>query len=152
MRRGDVLAPGPRPTLKPPVGSSAGHGKIDVHTHILPPDLPDYRARDTRFLQLEHVDGVRARRLRADGTTFRMLESNAWDPELRIKECDTTGVRIQVLSTIPVLFSYAAPAADAHDFARHLNDHIADVVRRHPTRFVGLGTIPLQDPDRALSE
>jgi aminocarboxymuconate-semialdehyde decarboxylase len=134
------------------VGTIQVHGKIDVHTHILPPDLPDYRARDARFLKLEHLDDCRARLLRADGTTFRMLESNAWDPERRIRECETAGVRIQVLSTIPVLFSYAAPAQDALDLSRHLNDHIAGVVRRHPDRFIGLGTIPLQDPDRALVE
>lgn len=151
MRCGDVAAPGPCPALKP-VGSIANHGKIDVHTHILPPDLPDYRSRDARFLKLEHLEGCRARLLRADGTTFRMLESNAWDPDRRIQECDASGVRIQVLSTIPVLFSYAAPAKDALLLARHLNDHIATVVRGNPKRFVGLGTIPLQDPDLALSE
>jgi aminocarboxymuconate-semialdehyde decarboxylase len=90
--------------------------------------------------------------VRADGSTFRRLEANSWDPELRIRECDETGVRIQVLSTIPVLFSYGTPVSDTHDLARFLNDHIAGVVRGHPDRFVGLGTLPLQDPDRAVRE
>jgi aminocarboxymuconate-semialdehyde decarboxylase len=134
------------------VGSIAGQGKIDVHTHILPPDLPDYRSRDTRFLALEHLEGCRARLVRADGTTFRMLEQNAWDPDLRLRECDAAGVHIQVLSTIPVFFSYAARAEDAQDLARYLNDHLGGVVRSHPDRFVGLGTLPLQDPDRAIRE
>jgi aminocarboxymuconate-semialdehyde decarboxylase len=134
------------------VGSISSPGKIDVHTHILPPDLPDYSARDPRFLRLEHEDGCGARLMRADGTPFRNLTANAWDPEVRLRECDQAGVRIQVLSTIPVFFSYAARPPDAHDLARCLNDHIAGLVRKHPDRFVGLGTVPLQDPDRALQE
>ena len=152
MRRRDVAPPGACPALTPPVGSIPVRGKIDVHTHILPPDLPDYRSRDPRFLKLEHVDDCRARLVRADGSIFRLLESNAWDPDRRIRECDETGVRVQVLSTIPVLFAYAAPPQDAHDLARQLNDHIAETVRHHPDRFVGLGTLPLQDPDRAVRE
>jgi aminocarboxymuconate-semialdehyde decarboxylase len=59
---------------------------------------------------------------------------------------------MQVLSTVPVMFSYWAKPADALDLSRRLNDHIAEVVRAHPTRFAGLGTIPLQDPDLAAGE
>jgi aminocarboxymuconate-semialdehyde decarboxylase len=59
---------------------------------------------------------------------------------------------MQVLSTVPVMFSYWAKAADALDLSRRLNDHIAEVVREHPKRFAGLGTIPMQDPDLAAQE
>jgi aminocarboxymuconate-semialdehyde decarboxylase len=59
---------------------------------------------------------------------------------------------MQVLSTVPVMFSYWAKPADALDLSRRLNDHIAEVVRAHPSRFAGLGTIPLQDPDLAAGE
>jgi len=152
MRRGDDAAPGARTALNATVGTPLVSGKIDVHTHILPPDLPDYSPRDARFLKLEHLDACRAKLVRADGSTFRMLDANSWDPEERIRDCDEAGVELQVLSTIPVLFSYAASATDANDFARFLNDHIAGVVRRHPDRFVGLGTLPLQDPDLAMHE
>jgi len=50
------------------------------------------------------------------------------------------------------MFSYWAKPADALDLSRRLNDHIAEVVRNHPTRFAGLATIPLQDPELAARE
>ena len=59
---------------------------------------------------------------------------------------------MQVLSTVPVMFSYWAKPADGLDLSRRLNDHIAEVVRAHPARFAGLGTIPLQDPELAARE
>ena len=87
-----------------------------------------------------------------DGRFFREIEENCWSPEARIAECDRDGTDIQVLSTVPVLFAYWAEPKDAHDLARLLNDHIAEVVSAHPRRFVGLGSLPLQAPDRSVVE
>jgi aminocarboxymuconate-semialdehyde decarboxylase len=71
---------------------------------------------------------------------------------VRIAECDATQVGVQVLSTVPVMFSYWAKARDALDVARFLNDHVASICRAHPARFLGLATVPLQDPELATRE
>jgi aminocarboxymuconate-semialdehyde decarboxylase len=127
--------------------------KIDLHTHILPRAWPDLDAKYgySGFVRLEHHQPCCARMMIGD-RFFREIGDNVWDPARRIEECDRTGVTMQVLSTVPVMFSYWAKPADALDLSRRLNDHIAEVVRSHPTRFAGLGTIPLQDPELAARE
>lgn len=127
--------------------------KIDLHTHILPPRWPDLRARYGYggFVQLEE-SGPGCARMVIDGKGFRDIESNCWDPHRRIEECSRHCVDVQVLSTVPVMFSYWAQPRDTLDLARLLNDHIAEVVRTHPKRFVGLGTVPMQDAELAIGE
>ncbi len=127
--------------------------KIDLHTHILPRDWPDLDAKYGYggFVRLDHYKPCCARMMMGD-SVFREITDNAWDPKRRIEECDNAGVSMQVLSTVPVMFSYWAKPADGLDLCRRLNDHIAEIVRDHPTRFAGLATIPLQDPDLAARE
>lgn len=127
--------------------------KIDLHTHILPRQWPDLDAKYgyTGFVRLEHYHPCRARMMIGDGL-FREITDNVWDPKRRIEEMDAAAVTMQVLSTVPVMFSYWAKPADALDLCRFLNDHIAEVVRKYPARFAGLGTIPLQDVDLAARE
>jgi aminocarboxymuconate-semialdehyde decarboxylase len=127
--------------------------KIDVHTHILPERWPDLDARYGYggFVRLEHHRPGCARMMVGDHS-FREIKDNSWDPGRRIEECDRDGVHVQVLSTVPVMFAYWAKPEHTLDLARILNDHIASVVRDHPKRFVGLGTLPMQDPELAVGE
>jgi aminocarboxymuconate-semialdehyde decarboxylase len=127
--------------------------KIDLHTHILPREWPDLDARFgySGFVRLDHYKPCCARMMIGD-RAFREITDNVWDPMRRIEEMDVAAVTMQVLSTVPVMFSYWAKPKDALELSRILNDHIAEIVRAYPTRFAGLGTIPLQDPQLAAAE
>lgn len=90
--------------------------------------------------------------MRDDGKFFREIEDNCWSSDARIKECDHSGVHVQVLSTVPVMFSYWAKAQDCLDLSMFLNDHIMGIVHKYPKKFIGLGTIPLQDTRLSIKE
>ena len=59
-----------------------------------------------------------------DGNFFRKVDPNCWDADLRVAEMDRDGVSVQVLSTVPVLFSYWAKPEDTLDFSRFINDDL----------------------------
>ena len=100
--------------------------RIDIHTHILPKEWPDLKKKYGYggWIHLDHHKTGCARMMK-DSQFFREVGSNLWDPEIRCIEYDTFGIDVQVLSTVPVMFSYWAKPEHALDLSKLLNDHIA---------------------------
>src|SRR5579883_17405 len=126
---------------------------VDIHTHILPPHLPRWADKFGYggFVELAQEQPGCAHMM-IDGKFFRAVEMNCWSAEKRIEECEACGVCVQVLSTVPVMFSYWTKPEHGYEVARFLNDDIAEAVRKYPRRFIGLGTLPLQAPELAVRE
>lgn len=127
--------------------------KIDTHAHYLPKHWPNLAEKygDQRFPVIHHGEDGRAR-IYKDGKFFREIWPKTWDPELRIAEYAAFGVQVQVLSTVPVMFSYWAKAQHALELHQALNDHLAETCRRHRRHYAGIGTVPLQSPRLAIQE
>ncbi len=127
--------------------------KIDMHTHILPKELPrwanEFGYGD--FIHLEHHREGYARMMQGD-RFFREIKSNCWDPELRIEDYERFDTQVQVVCTIPVMFSYWAKPEDGLKVARFLNDDLANLVAKYPKNYVGLGTLPMQDAGKSIQE
>lgn len=126
---------------------------VDIHTHILPKEIPNFHKEFGygEFIRLEHHKPKYANMIKGD-EFFREIYCNCYDPVVRMNENQKSGVTVQVLSTVPVMFSYWAKPTDGAKVARYLNDDIANTVSRHPQSFAGLGTLPLQDPELAVEE
>jgi aminocarboxymuconate-semialdehyde decarboxylase len=127
--------------------------KIDVHAHILPRDWPDLATKygDDRFPVIHHTEDG-GHRIYKDGKFFREIFPKTWDAEERIADYARFGVQVQVISTVPVMFSYWAKPQHAFELHQALNDHTAAICRKHPLHYAGIGTVPLQSPQLAVQE
>jgi aminocarboxymuconate-semialdehyde decarboxylase len=127
--------------------------KIDMHTHIIPSKLPDWTTKfgygDFIFLEQNNDNSAD---MMQGGKFFRRIQENCWDENIRIDEYKNFNTQVQVVCTIPVLFSYWANAKDCLETSLFLNDHICDLVARFPKNYIGLGTLPMQDSKLAIQE
>ena len=127
--------------------------KIDMHTHIIPRDMPNWTEKfgygDFIYLR-GHKEG--SAKMMKGNQFFREIQSNCWDAEERIEEYTKFNTQVQVVCTIPVMFSYWANPDDCLDLSRFLNDHIAELTQDYPKNYVGLATLPMQDTDLAIQE
>lgn len=128
--------------------------KIDSHNHILPKTIPDFKSKFGYggFIQLHPTENGYADMIRDDGKFFRAVEPNCMDPLVRLEEMDQFNVDVQVLSTVPVMFSEWAKPEHTQQVNRFLNEDIAKTVQDNPKRFVGLGAVPLNDPSLGIEE
>ena len=127
--------------------------KIDMHTHIIPKDLPDWQKKFgyDGFIQLDHHKKGWARMMMGE-KFFREINENCWDPEVRIREYQKYHTQVQVVCTIPVLFAYFAKPKDGLEVSKFLNDDVAELINKYPKNYIGLGTIPMQSPELAVRE
>ena len=80
--------------------------------------------------------------------------AGALDLDRRIVDMDSEGIEIQVLyGGLSIGVTGFSDPGFADDFARAYNDWLLDdVCGRYPDRLVGVCTVPLQDPSRAVRE
>jgi aminocarboxymuconate-semialdehyde decarboxylase len=83
---------------------------------------------------------------------FRTVEENCFNADIRIPDYKKFNTQVQVVCTVPVMFSYWAKAKDTLELSQFLNDHIAELQVKYPKNYVGLGTVPMQDTDLAIQE
>ena len=124
-----------------------------MHSHIIPKNLPDWEKKFgyEGFIRLEHHKPTWANMMQGDNF-FREINHNCWDPEVRINEYEKYTTQVQVVCTIPVLFAYFSKPKDGLEVARFLNDDLANLVNKYPKKYIGLGSLPMQDPELAVQE
>lgn len=120
---------------------------IDCQSHLFAPEivaLMEKRQTDPRVFTR---DGVRFVQM---GDWLRKIPPQYLDVDAKLAAMDANGIALTALSINdpgPEWFGNDGPAV-----AQMMNDFVAGVVRRHPTRFFGLCVLPLQDMKASLAE
>jgi len=127
--------------------------KIDMHTHIIPKEMPNWTEKFGYgdFIYLQHHREGFAKMMKGN-QFFREIRENCWAPEVRIEEYAAFNTQVQVVCTIPVMFSYWAKPDDCLQLSQFLNDDLAALCETYPKNYIGLGTVPMQDTDLAIQE
>jgi aminocarboxymuconate-semialdehyde decarboxylase len=127
--------------------------KIDCHTHILPKKMPNWADKFGYgdFIYLQHHKKGFANMMRGN-QFFREIKENCWNPDLRIEEYAQFNTQVQVVCTIPVMFSYWAKPFHCLELSKYLNDHLVGLTEKYPKQYIGLGTLPMQDTELAIKE
>jgi aminocarboxymuconate-semialdehyde decarboxylase len=126
---------------------------IDIHTHIVPERFPAYagQGRDVPWPSMADAHACH-KHVMISGKVYRTVSDGSWSVPRRIEAMGGMRVARQALSPMPELLSYWLPLADGRALVRYLNEQIADMISQAPSRFVGLGAVPLQDVDSAIAE
>jgi aminocarboxymuconate-semialdehyde decarboxylase len=124
--------------------------RYDLHTHYYPASFFEL-IRNTPGEFSFGVDPTGRTIIRHRGARFFGVTAPMTDPALRLADMDRVGIDVEVLSlsTPNVFFAEADGQAEV---ARIVNDAYAELIARHPARFKGFASIPMDAPDAALRE
>lgn len=128
------------------------HLIVDIHCHYLNPEV---NAKTAHLNAASYDPTV----IYATELTIQtnILQMKTRAPKLmgvvdRLKDMDKMGVDIQAVAPAPYHYFYFTEAELGASLAREVNDGIANVVAGHPDRFIGMGSVPLQNADMAVKE
>jgi aminocarboxymuconate-semialdehyde decarboxylase len=124
--------------------------KIDVHSHVIPAEMLEAIAARPERYQMR-IDRERNRLVR-EGTGALPLFQEFSDPSMKVKGMDRKGLDMSVISPAPFVLFYWLNADIALEASRITNDGIARMAAQFPERLLGMGTLPMQNPDAAISE
>ena len=132
---------------------------IDLHTHVVPPTIIDAMLRTPSRFNAKGDAGNGVRLEKRDGKLYftsygrsREIEPELYDVEAKIAAMDRMRIEISALSVAPPTYFYELSPDAGLAASRLSNDGIAAMVAKYPARLRGMATLPMQDPDAAITE
>ena len=126
--------------------------RVDIHCHYLNPDIA---AKVAHLNPGQHEPSVVYANALTRETNVKQMKDRApklSDIAVRLKDMDRMGIDIQAVSPAPNQTYYWTDPGLGSELARGVNERIAEIVAKWPDRFVGLGTVPLQDDSLCVAE
>lgn len=124
---------------------------IDVHAHMIALEGEETEKKDKKIMPYLSRDASGREVLMLRGQPQLAITEPLYNPRLTIQEMDRNGVNVKALSMMP-LFQYDLDPELGIAYSRIQNESLAKSVKEYPERFVGLATVPLQDPQEAARE
>ena len=124
---------------------------IDTHTHILTQETAALLTKAGVKVSIT-PDNAEWAALDVAGVVYRPFPTGGFDIARRLRDMDATGVDVHVLSVTPQTYLYNQEPELGAVLAAIQNDQIAKHVAAHPGRFMGIATLPMQDPKRGADE
>ena len=121
---------------------------IDVHTHIVPHNLPNDSGRSEAWPSIELRGGDNAA-VMVRGKVFRAIDSRSWNVARRLDDMGADGIDVQVLSPMPELLSHWLSVDEADDLSKIMNDEAARMIATAPGKFRAISMVRMQDPELA---
>jgi 5-carboxyvanillate decarboxylase len=132
--------------------------RIDVEAHFYTEEYLHYlrSKKDLPRLETVEVDGQAVERLRLGPDLWargqpKILQASLDLGKGRLSRMDEAGVAVQVLSLSTPGCELFEPSEGVLQ-AQNANDALAQAVKKHPDRFVGLAALPAQVPSAAADE
>ena len=148
-------SPGPASGTAPGRAAALSRSRslsVDLHCHMYVPSAAEAVAgvfdMETDGLHRFSNEATREVNARQSET----IQEQLVDMGRRLADMDSMGIDIQAISPVPLQYYYALPPDLGRTATRLINDEIAAVAAAHPDRFVGLGGLPMQDPQMAVAE
>lgn len=123
---------------------------VDLHSHFFPVDAFQKASKFQERAPKIQLDGGKLT-VTSGGGMRGNLGATAYDPAARVKALDQMAIDLQAISPSPIMLFYWDNTSAAAYFSRLQNEAIQQVVNAYPTRFVGFGSVPLQDIESAIA-
>ena len=142
-----------RAAARPLARSRGGKAKVvDLHCHYLNPEV---NAKTAHLNAAQYDPTVTFANELTRETNVKQMKTRA--PKLtgvieRLADMDRMGVDVQAVCPAPYHFFYFTEPDYGAELSRDVNHGIAKLGADMPDRFVGLGTVPLQDSQLAIRE
>ena len=122
---------------------------IDIHHHYVPSQVIEEARRHADALGVGVIEVRGSYALSFAGSKPHRLQPPIFDVEGHLKVMDQGQVAIAALEANTNSLGYRLSGDQGEAWAKLYNNCVNELVRTHPTRFVGMATVPLQDPLRA---
>lgn len=148
-------------SCSPAVGAMAGasrmsagreHLTVDIHCHVYTPAADDAVASSEILAPEDMFTFANEATRDVNRAQMETISSKLTSIEERLDDMDLMGIDVQAISPAPPQYYYGAEPELGRLSAQTINNRIAEIVSGHPDRFVGIGTVPMQEPTFAIAE